>query len=207
MNSQPHSLHLSMLFEKINQGDKQAFNEFYSCYASRLLNFAKQMLAEADTAEEIVSDLFVQIWTKRAIIGEIQKPQLYLYKSLKNACLNEIRKNVYASQTIDNELEERTAAQAPDPLDILIDKELHIILTEAVNSLPVQRKVIFTLIREDGLKQKEVAELLDISLRTVENQLYRAVKYLSNYIEVYWKKEQSVMNKPNFKRFLLSLFW
>jgi len=207
MNSQPHSLHLSMLFEKINHGDKQAFNEFYSCYASRLLNFAKQMLMDADTAEEMVSDLFVQIWTKRAIIGEIQKPQLYLYKSLKNACLNEIRKNVYASQTIDNELEECTAAQTPDPLDILIDKELHIILTEAVNSLPMQRKVIFTLIREDGLKQKEVAELLDISLRTVENQLYRAVKYLSNYIEVYWKKEQSVMNKPNFKRFLLSLFW
>ncbi|MNU08548.1 RNA polymerase sigma factor [compost metagenome] len=71
----------------------------------------------------------------------------------------------------------------------------------------MQRKVIFTLIREDGLKQKEVAELLDISLRTVENQLYRAVKYLSNYIEVYWKKEQSIINKSNFKRFLLSLFW
>lgn len=207
MNSQPHSSHLSTLFEKINQGDKQAFNEFYSCYALRLLNFAKQMLADADTAEEIVSDLFVQIWTKRALIREIQKPQLYLYKSLKNACLNEIRKNVYASQTIDYELEEHTAAQTPSPLDALIDRELHAILTEAVNSLPMQRKVIFTLIREDGLKQKEVAELLDISLRTVENQLYRAVKYLSNYIEVYWKKEQSIINKSNFKRFLLSLFW
>ncbi|GAA4172123.1 MULTISPECIES: RNA polymerase sigma factor [Sphingobacterium] len=206
MNNQPHSSHLSTLFEKINQGDKQAFNEFYSCYASRLLNFAKQMLADADTAEEIVSDLFVQIWTKRAIIRDIQKPQLYLYKSLKNSCLNEIRKNANTTQTIDNELEERTAAQTPSPLDALIDKELHAILTEAVNSLPIQRKVIFTLIREDGLKQKEVAELLDISLRTVENQLYRAVKYLSNYIEVYWKKEQSIMNKPNFKRFLLSLF-
>lgn len=207
MNSQLHPSHLSTLFEKIHRGDKQAFNEFYSCYASRLLNFAKQMLADADTAEEIVSDLFVQIWTKRAIIRDIQKPQLYLYKSLKNGCLNEIRKNLYTSQTIDNELEERTASQAPDPLDLLVDKELHAILTEAVNSLPIQRKVIFTLIREDGLKQKEVAELLDISLRTVENQLYRAVKYLSNYIEVYWKKEQSIMNKPNFKRFLLSLFW
>ncbi|WP_426789376.1 RNA polymerase sigma-70 factor [Sphingobacterium sp. WOUb80] len=207
MNSQPHSSHLSTLFEKINQGDKQAFNEFYSCYASRFLNFATQMLADTDTAEEVVSDLFVQIWTKRAIIREIQKPQLYLYKSLKNGCLNEIRKNVYASQSIDNELEERTATQAPDPLHVLIDKELHAILTEAVNSLPMQRKVIFTLIREDGLKQKEVAELLDISLRTVENQLYRAIKYLSNYIEVYWKKEQSIMNKSNFNRFLLSLFW
>ncbi|WP_418359674.1 RNA polymerase sigma-70 factor [Sphingobacterium detergens] len=207
MNSQPHSSHLSTLFENIHQGDKQAFNEFYSCYASRLLNFAKQMLSDADTAEEIVSDLFVQIWTKRALIRDIQKPQLYLYKSLKNGCLNEIRKKVYASQAIDYELEERTAAQAPSPLDVLIDKELHAILTEAVNSLPMQRKVIFTLIREDGLKQKEVAELLDISLRTVENQLYRAVKYLSNYIEVYWKKEQSIMNKSDFKRFLLSLFW
>ncbi|MNG76785.1 ECF RNA polymerase sigma-E factor [compost metagenome] len=207
MNSQPHSSHLSTLFENIHQGDKQAFNEFYSCYASRLLNFAKQMLSDADTAEEIVSDLFVQIWTKRALIRDIQKPQLYLYKSLKNGCLNEIRKKVYASQAIDYELEERTAAQTPSPLDALIDKELHAILTEAVNSLPMQRKVIFTLIREDGLKQKEVAELLDISLRTVENQLYRAVKYLSNYIEVYWKKEQSIINKSNFKRFLLSLFW
>ncbi|MNV10759.1 RNA polymerase sigma factor [compost metagenome] len=165
------------------------------------------MLSDADTAEEIVSDLFVQIWTKRALIRDIQKPQLYLYKSLKNGCLNEIRKKVYASQAIDYELEERTAAQTPSPLDALIDKELHAILTEAVNSLPMQRKVIFTLIREDGLKQKEVAELLDISLRTVENQLYRAVKYLSNYIEVYWKKEQSIINKSNFKRFLLSLFW
>jgi len=207
MNSELHPSHLSMLFEKIHQGNKQAFNEFYSCYASKLLNFAKQMLADADTAEEIVSDLFVQIWTKRAIIRDIQKPQLYLYKSLKNGCLNEIRKKVYTSQAIDYELEEHTASQAPDPLDVLIDKELHALLTEALNSLPMQRKVIFTLIREDGLKQKEVAELLDISLRTVENQLYRTVKYLSNYIEVYWQKEQSIMNKPNFKRFLLSLFW
>lgn len=207
MNIHLGNEHLSTLFSKIQQTDRQAFNDFYALYHVRFLNFAKQMLRNEATAEEVVSDLFVQIWMDRHKITDIHKPQLYLYRSLKNRCLNEIRKHVLASQRLDDEAEESLRAQVLDPLALLIDKELHALLTEAIHTLPLQRKVIFTLVREEGLKQKEVAELLDISLRTVENQLYRAVKYLSQYVEVYLHQKQSTPNKSTFKRFLLSLFW
>src|SRR5690606_5408089 len=87
----PSTLLLSW-FQAIGRNDKQAFNQFYYAYYERLKRFAFQLLKEETAADEIVSDLFVKIWLKRKEMAHIQKPPLYLYQAIKNACLNALRK-------------------------------------------------------------------------------------------------------------------
>ncbi|UIR56903.1 RNA polymerase sigma-70 factor [Sphingobacterium sp. SRCM116780] len=200
MISNTSSIHLLEWFLGMSKGNKEAFNSFYKSYYFRLKTFAFQLLKNDALVEEVVSDLFVKIWLKRETLVEIKNPQMYLYKTLRNMCLNELRKKSLPLDVLDEEME----LSSPDPSQILINKELWSLLHAAIETLPTQRKIIFTLIREEGLKQKEVAELLNISVRTVENQLYRAMKYLTGYIETYMKKESNQNNKMNIRRFFLS---
>ncbi len=187
---------LALLFKEIQNGNKSAFDDFFLTYHDKLLAFALQYTKQLESAEEITSELFVKIWVKRAELSTILNPDVYLFIAIKNACLNFIRSEkkrfvVFTRLPTDQLLE-----KVPDSDKLKMeDKELKKILDQAVSALPDQRKMIFKLIKEDGLKGHEVASILGISVRTVENQLYKAVKTLaesiSNYIGYHPQKRIS----------------
>ena len=178
-----NELKILELFKNIEQGSKAAFNELFRLYHHRLLSVARQYLNYSESAEEITSELFVKLWLKRENLSRVIHPELYLFISIKNASLNLLRSEKKRKVVLCpiSFVEEPQDQEALD----MADKELYRLLNEAVAGLPEQRRIIFILIKENGLKSKAVAEIMGISIRTVENQLYKAVKSLANTLSLY----------------------
>lgn len=178
--------HITLLFKEIQRGNTHAFDELFLRYHDKLLAFALQYAKQLESAEEITSELFVRIWVKRAMLSNVINPEVYLFVSIKNACLNWIRSDNRKNKLFIVSSEEQ-------PLDkvsvyqnnLAEEKELSRILDLIVAKLPDQRRMIFKLIKEQGMKRHEVAEILGISIRTVENQLHKAIITLADAISGY----------------------
>jgi RNA polymerase sigma-70 factor (ECF subfamily) len=164
------------------ESDQQAYRTLYLHFQPWLYQFAYSFIKSHELAEEIVSDVFIRIWQKRGQLQEVENLRLYLYVSTKNYALNYLQKMRRSRVfNIDDLSVEITSIQA-SPEQLLITKEMHDRVTLAVNQLPLRCKVIFKLVKEDGLRYREVAELLGISVKTVEAQITLAVKKLGNTI-------------------------
>lgn len=155
-------------------------------YYDRLVNFVCGYVKQREPAEEIVSELFVRLWLKRSQLSLISSPEAYLYVSAKNAALNYCRDNPsFKSVPVDEAVSGIAAASIAVPFSSLEDEELMMKLRQAIESLPARRKIIFKLVKEEGLKCREVAEILSLSVRTVENQLFKAVCSLAEDLDSY----------------------
>ena len=136
-----------------------------------------------ELAEEIVSDVFVNLWTKRKSLSHIKNIETYLFVSVKNASLNHIKQtSAHRPVCIEEGIEPTTIE---DPEKELEKRELISKMEEAIKSLPPQCRIIFCLIKEDGLRYKQVADILNLSPRTIETQLVRAIKKLDNLLSPY----------------------
>ena len=176
---------ITILFKEIYEGSQPAFDELFFNYYTRLTAFAQTYVKQWEYAEEITSELFVKLWLKRKELSGILNPQVYLYISIRNASLNQLRATrKYTIIPVDSEEPESLLGPGNSGSD-LEKKELILKLNQAVEALPEQRKIIFKLVKENGLKCKEVAQILNISTRTVESQMYKAVKTLADALTPY----------------------
>lgn len=163
--------------QQIARGEEHGFdNLFRHCYP-HLVSFAVDMVKLRPVAEEIVSDVFVKLWQKKEDILLIEKLKVFLFVAVKNQCYNHLRRHSLWNVTVSPD-NVTILSSAYNPEEDMAFRELQHQLNQAVEQLPEQCKQVFKLIREDGLKYKEVAAILDISPRTVETQLFRAVKKL-----------------------------
>lgn len=169
---------LKHLFEQISlYSDQQAFAELFRDQYAKLYRFALQYVEVAETAEEIVADIFVKLWKYRSHLHTIKNPEGYLFIGVKNGSLNYIKQySRYKVSATEDFLQQLATNQSPQ--QALEWKELHFRLNQTVNSLPDQCRTIFKLVKEEGLKPQQVATILNLSVRTVETQLYRATKRL-----------------------------
>jgi len=179
-------IEIVQLFKEIQVGNKAAFDELFNHYYTKLVAFAKQYTKQLESAEEITSELFVKIWLKRDTLSNILNPEVYLYVAIKNACLNLLRSDQKRT-TVFTENDEKVPLKGVLITNntFLENKELLELLDQAIASLPEQRRMVFKLIKEDGMKTAAVAQILGISKRTVENQLYKAVKALLEILSDY----------------------
>lgn len=168
---------LHTVLQRIAGGDQLAFHQVYRCFHKKLFYFALAIVKTREAAEEIVEDVFIKLWRHRATITGIHNLRIYLYTAIKNTALNYVSKKARENITepfddIDIVLSE--AALSPE--QILITSEIYKKICRAVEALPPRCKMIFKLIREDGLRYKEVAEILNISVNTIDAQMAIAVK-------------------------------
>jgi RNA polymerase sigma-70 factor (ECF subfamily) len=167
-------------------GDENAFAELFRHFYDRLLHFCIQYIHSREAAEEIVSDVFVKIWNRRAELEKITNLEVYLFVAVKNHSLNYL--DQYSSLRISPINEETGIAEltnSVDPEKTMEWKEILFRMDQEVSRLPDQCRRIFKLIKEEGFKYKDVAEILNISPRTVETQLFRAMKRLNEVIGPY----------------------
>ena len=170
------------LAQKISSGDEQAFKSLFLCCHGSLLSFAFSILHVRPLAEEVVSDVFLNIWERKFKLPEIENLSLYLYVSVRNRSLNALEK-LRRERTV--WIEETTVefrSFSVDPFQNLLTAENMRYIKRAVSSLPPKCGLIFKLIKEDGLSYKETAELLELSVKTIENQMGIALKKLSEAI-------------------------
>jgi len=175
------------LYLKLKGGDEEAFQTLFLKYYSAMCRFANQLLNDRELAEEIAQDMFVKIWEKRAFLNIETSVKHYFFRSVRNHCLNHIQhekiKKQYANKIMESAHQEINTEQYYLEIDLVKRIE------KSIASLPPKRMEIFRLSREHGLKYKEIADKLGISVKTVEAQMGLALKYLredlkdfSNYL-------------------------
>lgn len=163
--------------ELIRNGNKPAFEAVFRLYYKRLCSYATLFVSDSDAAEEVVQETFFRFWSGRESLPEINSLQSYLFRAVHNQCLNQLKHAQYAGRYAgekqpDLELEQQKHS---DPAVI---GDLKQQIAAALEKLPTERKRIFLMIRFEGMKYREVAETLGISVKTVENQMGSAIKFL-----------------------------
>lgn len=184
--------HLSTLWQNICQHDDQKSFEalFHLCY-QRLVRFSMEYVHSHQVAEEIVSDLFLKLWTGRQSFREVVHIEKYLFTAIRNQSLNHMRKYSAYRVISTEDSEELGIIHSFDPSKATEWRELLARLDEAVEMLPPGRRQIFRLIKEEGFKPREVAEILNLSHRTVETQLFKAIKQLHITLQPYLTQQKT----------------
>jgi RNA polymerase sigma-70 factor (ECF subfamily) len=166
------------LLHRIKRDDPKALRILFERYFSALCSFSSRFVKTVDLAEEAVSDVFLNIWLKREKIEIKTNLKTYLYVAVRNQSLNYLKKNKKYFE--DLEIVDREGKISDLNADRFIHyEELKEDIDSLLHQLPTKRQIIFRMNRLDGLSYKEIAEILSISVNTVQNQMVEAVKFLS----------------------------
>ncbi|WP_439184988.1 RNA polymerase sigma-70 factor [Carboxylicivirga taeanensis] len=179
---------------QINNGNierqKDVYEYLFNHYYARLCAYALRYVERKDYAEDVVSDTFFKMW-QRGTIEISSTVQGYLFRAVYNNCMDFLRhrnNRLHKHQVLPVELEnDASMALFKDfsEQDSLIIKEIEKAIEEAINKLPPQAKTVFVLKRHHGLKNKEIAEQLNIAVKTVEMHMSRALAFLRNELKEY----------------------
>ncbi len=163
---------------------KEGFEILFKQHYEPLCAFVYGILRDHDASEEVVQDLFVKMWVKRKDIPADTSMKAYLYRAARNMALNQVKHIEIKDQykLYNKEAMSFSEQNAGDPSE---ENELQAMVQRAVENLPPERKKVFLMSREEGLKYKEIAEKLNISIKTVENQMGKALSTLRNDLAEY----------------------
>lgn len=161
--------------------DQPAYQRLYNSFALPLIRFATSLVKSKEAAEEIVADVFIKIWLHRSRLPEVQNLKVYLFTAVRNQCLNYLKKKRLPQDPLDM-ADVQLAKFDADPEQLMITAEMMKAIELAVSQLPPRCKLIFQLVREQGFRNKDVAEILDLSVNTIDVQLAIAIKRISQAI-------------------------
>lgn len=173
------------LQQKVSLFDDQfAFQQLFRWFYAGLSQFSASMVKVKEVAEEIVEDVFVRMWNNRKELVNIDNLRVYLYVAVKNHSLNYISRQGNKISVELNDLDVVCAELVPSPEDLMVVSEMLQAVNKVVYELPPKCRIVYKLVKEDGLKYKEVAEVLNISPRTVENHIALAIKKIALALKV-----------------------
>jgi RNA polymerase sigma-70 factor (ECF subfamily) len=169
---------------QIARGDQKKFRHLMESMSDELFMFALSFLRKREVAEEIVSDVFVKTWENRFDLEKINNLKAYLFVSVKNACLSQIRKDKKDKIVSIDGLEDFWFIPVEGPENEYIDKELLEQINKAIDQLPPKCKLAFTLAKINGMRYREIAEVMNVSEKTVNNHLVYAIKKISEILGI-----------------------
>ena len=166
------------LVRRIRAGDERALEVVFKAHYAGMASFVQRFVRSADLAEELVQDVFLKLWSKREQLAEIETFRTYLFRAARNTALNYLRRAKLERRWRE---EQGTDADPPTTFaadDETVEQEVALAVQEAINKLPPRCREIFLLSRDGGLTYAEIARSLEISVKTVETQMGRALKSL-----------------------------
>jgi RNA polymerase sigma-70 factor, ECF subfamily len=174
------------LLEEIKRDSEAAFDALFRKYYRNLVYFALKTLKNMDAANEVVQDLFVVFWEKRQQLEPQVSLKAYLFRATFNNCIHYINKQ----KKIEGDDLGHVHEGFGDFSDLMEASELETRIFGLIEQLPNECKRIFKMSRFDELKYQQIAERLNISVKTVETQISRALKFLranlGDYVHVLW---------------------
>lgn len=174
------------LIQELKVGNERAFEWVFKTYYSALCVYAMKYLGDAELARDVVSQFFCNFFTKRQSLSINSSLKAYLFRSVRNASLNYVRDHQKELGVTDEQEGSMRPLYSTDSVhDTLIGKELEDIIDAIVDALPEQCKVIFEKSRQEGMKYREIAEELNLSIHTVETQMSRALRKLREGLKDY----------------------
>ncbi|MCK5134377.1 MAG: RNA polymerase sigma-70 factor [Bacteroidales bacterium] len=172
------------LLRKIRKGDINSFEKLFHHFYPRLCSYAENLVKKEEIAEEVVQDIFYNIWKNRESLRISRSLQSYLYRSVYNNSMMYLRKT-RREYFIDDRVSLEHEGDSPDPVQLMQYHEVSELVSRTIDDLPERTKEIFQLNRQEGLKYKEIADRLSISVKTVEANMGKALKALRNSLEKY----------------------
>jgi RNA polymerase sigma-70 factor (ECF subfamily) len=167
--------------------DRAGFEKFFRSDFPGLCFFAQKYVKDFESAKEIVQDAFLSLWEKRDTIDMERPVKSYLTMMIHNKCTNYLRDNRKFDQYILN-IENLTDVPENEGTDSLVEEELKQKIDAAINELPEKCREIFVMNRYENLKYQEIADKLQISVKTVETQMSKALQHmrlrLAEYVSV-----------------------
>ena len=172
------------MYLALKEGKENAFEMIFKTFYKPLCSYAHSFLSDRDEAEEVVQATFISVWEKKSIIEIQTSLKAYLYRMVRNSCLNvikheKVKQQHAAYEMAGGEPTHEAVAQA------VLSSELEIKIYEAMKVLPEQCRIVFQLSRLEELKYAEIAEQLSISIKTVENHMGKALKIMRGQLKEY----------------------
>jgi RNA polymerase sigma-70 factor (family 1) len=173
------ALRIKFLQSRVSRYDDQlAYKELFISFYPSLLQFITGIIRSRQSAEEVVSDLFLKIWEKRKTLEEIENLRVYCFVAARHLSINQLEKQKRQHINMED-YKNRHMHPSPDPEQCMISAEMLRLIQEVVEQLPPRCKLSFKLVKEHGFKYREAAEILQVSEKTIENQLSIALKKIS----------------------------
>jgi RNA polymerase sigma-70 factor (ECF subfamily) len=171
------------LYEEMKRGKEYAFDFFFNYYYPGLCVYAQKMISlPEEEAKDLVQEIFLRFWSERERLDIRSSVRFYLFASVKNKCFDLLRKknkNIKVEEII-------TGYNVPDEsFETYVLSELEILFNKSLNKLPDRCREIFELSRFHGLKNREIAGKLNLSEKTVENQITKAIHILKEELKDY----------------------
>ena len=166
------------LVRRIRAGDERALEVVFRSHYSGMASFVQRFVRSSDLAEELVQDVFLKLWSKREQLAEIETLRTYLFRAARNTALNYLRRVKLERRWAE---EQGTESEPPATFaadDETVEQEVAAAVKQAIDRLPPRCREIFLMSRDGGLTYAEIARSLDISVKTVETQMGRALKSL-----------------------------
>ncbi len=180
---QPEHMKDEELLEQIKSGDMDAFETLFRKYYAPLFNYAHTFVKQKDDADEVVQDLFFNIWKNKEKLNISSSFKSYVYRAVYNNSIQRIRKQQKSiSLNKRHALDGTTSYLEPDFIQI---QELTDTIEKVLQQLPERSRKIFELSRFEGLKYHEIAKKLSISIKTVEANMSKSLKTFRKYLKEY----------------------
>ncbi|MEI3802794.1 sigma-70 family RNA polymerase sigma factor [Chitinophaga sp. CCNWLW40] len=173
--------HEAVYLRRIANGDHLAFEVVFRYYRDKVFNIAYKLTGSREMADDIVQDIFLQVWLKRSIMADVQHFKAYLFTLSRNYIARYIKRNARLIFTQASE-NDGVPEEAADRL--LQEKEYAGILQQAIARLPAQQAEVYRLSKQEGLKREEVAGIMGISPETVKAHLALAMRSIRAYCMV-----------------------
>lgn len=174
----------NLIFNIAKKNDQLSFRRLFDLYYPLLNEFARYFVKSNQNAEEVVTDVFVKLWNQRQQLLEIKDFKAYIFTLTKRESLNYIRNNKLNSNLF-VQLEDQLQITIVNPEYELLYSEINELLQSAINELPEKCRLVFQMVKENGMKYKEVASLLDISEKAVEMHISKALQRIKHTLSEY----------------------
>ncbi|MEQ9426353.1 MAG: RNA polymerase sigma-70 factor [Cyclobacteriaceae bacterium] len=180
----------TQLLKKLSKGDHEAYEHLFYAFYADLCRYGLKFVREPSISEEIVQEVFVYLWEKRSSMTITTSCKAYLYTAVRNKSINYLKLQLPKDQAKDD-ISKHEIAGLTDVDDDLRYNELEGKVAAAIDLLPKKCKIIFDLSRNAGLSYKEIAAELDISIKTVENQMVIALRKLRASLDPYLNPDEN----------------
>lgn len=170
------------LFARATEGDQVAFTSIFDHYSPRIFAFVSKMTKSQTEAEDITQEIFLKLWASRKKFPEIKSYNSYIFTMAFNYTINYIKRNNWKTGKlclVKNDLSDHSNI-TEETIDF---NESNLLVQQAVQKLPPQKKIIYKLNREQGLTLEQIAEKMNLSRNTVRNHLVEAISFIRTYIK------------------------
>ena len=165
------------LIRRLRKSDQQAFEFIYNKFSERLYFFTRRYLHSSADCDEIIQNVFVLLWENREMVKEEHSLKSFLYKITVNQIYNHLKHFAVRQKYLDH-LSTLNSPESDDSHQNLLHRDLQFFIDKLIEEMPERQCIIFKLSRQEGLSNNEIANQLGLSVRSVENQIYRALKFI-----------------------------